>query len=308
VSNLAPIRDLIAEHLADRRSISTRRAYAGDLRDFFRVTEGCEPSPVVMQKFLALDGPAAIGVVLQYKANLIARGLSENTVNRRLAAIKSLVKFARLQGAVFWDLDQIRSERLVQYRDTTGIVPEEYAKILANCGDSPIGKRDRAILRLIWDNALRRGEISKINFEHYDRAGMRLGILGKGKGTQVEWVAITEKTVLAIDAWLLVHPGSQSPIDPLFVACSPRHRGHRLSGSQIYNIVRGHGAKAGIEKIFSPHRGRHSSITAAAEMTGGDIRKIQQHGRHKRPETSMRYVDNLQKLQGEVATSISDLA
>ncbi|NJM67993.1 MAG: hypothetical protein HC851_21180 [Acaryochloris sp. RU_4_1] len=58
---------------------------------------------------------------------------------------------------------------------------------------------------------------------------------------------------------------------------------------------------------MSPHRVRHSSITAALEATGGNVRAVQQLSRHAKPETVMRYDDNRNNLQGEVTELLSGL-
>lgn len=69
--------DLLAALLADKRSDNTKRAYAKDLRDFFLVTMHQPLDPSLVADFLQLDRFAAISLVLQYKAGLMERGLSE---------------------------------------------------------------------------------------------------------------------------------------------------------------------------------------------------------------------------------------
>ncbi|NJM68631.1 MAG: hypothetical protein HC851_24705 [Acaryochloris sp. RU_4_1] len=60
-------------------------------------------------------------------------------------------------------------------------------------------------------------------------------------------------------------------------------------------------------KVASPHRVRHFSITAALEATAGNVRVVQQLSRHAKPETVMRYDDNRNNLQGEVTELLSGL-
>src|SRR4028119_2233989 len=48
-------RDLVAELLADKRSLNTRRAYERDLKDFFRVVALSSPTPALVAEFLGLD-------------------------------------------------------------------------------------------------------------------------------------------------------------------------------------------------------------------------------------------------------------
>ena len=77
-------RDVIALMLANIRAPSTRREYQKDLRKFFVAMTGIEPNVDSVLEFLHLTEKRAVAVVLKYKAKLLAIGLKEATVNRRL--------------------------------------------------------------------------------------------------------------------------------------------------------------------------------------------------------------------------------
>ena len=64
---------------------------------------------------------------------------------------------------------------------------------------------------------------------------------------------------------------------------------------------------AGIDKVLSPHRIRHSSITEALNLTDGDVRKVQKLSRHSNLNTLTIYDDNRQNLQGELINMLDDL-
>ncbi|MEA5561310.1 tyrosine-type recombinase/integrase, partial [Planktothrix agardhii] len=78
---------------------------------------------------------------------------------------------------------------------------------------------------------------------------------------------------------------------PLFCTLDYCTKGHRLGGCGIYHLVREFSKKAGISKPMSPHRIRHSSITAALDATGGDVRRVQKLSRHHDLNTLMIYDD-----------------
>lgn len=311
MSNLAPKssfsnftsgleKDLLAEHLADTRSPNTRRAYAWDLRDFFLTATSSEPTPELLAEFLGMGQDAAIAVVLRYKATLIERELKEATVNRRLSAVRSLVNYARKVGKCEWGLQDICGEKVRTYRDTTGVDKEDWQRVIAAPDRSTLkGKRDYAILRLLWDNVLRRAEISKLNISDYDPKKRSLWILGKGRGSQKEKITLSAKGSQAIAEWL-AHRGSYKQDEPLFVALDNACSGQRLGGSGLYYLVSTICRQAGIEKVMSPHRVRHSGITTALEETNGDARKVQRLSRHAKLDTLMIYDDNRRDQQGEV--------
>ena len=82
------------------------------------------------------------------------RGLKEATINRRLSAIKSLVNYARKIGKCDYTLSEIQGEKVQKYRDTSGISRQVYRLVLALPEHSTLkGKRDYALLRILWDNA-----------------------------------------------------------------------------------------------------------------------------------------------------------
>lgn len=303
--------DVMARLLADKRSENTRRAYRCDLNDFFTTRTGSEATPEQVQEFLNLSRGQANRVVLEYKADLLERGLAEATVNRRLAALRSLVSYAKVLGAVDWELD-VPGEPVTTYRDTRGVTPADIRAILSGCNLATLkGKRDYALLRLLWDNALRRGEIVKLNVGDFDAQARRLAILGKGKGTQKQWIDLSERTVQALFNWLQARReayGDMNPTDAFFVAVDNATGGARLSTTGVYNLVRDYSAEAGIDRTMSPHRIRHSSITAALEATNGNVVAVQRLSRHAKVETVMVYEDNRRAYQAEVTNLLAAMA
>ena len=244
---------------------------------------------------------------MRYKSDLIAKGLKEATINRRLSALKSLVNFAAKLGKCNWNLDDVQTEVVQSYRDTTGLKPDGIRTILMEPDrQTDKGKRDFAILRLLWDNALRRNEVVSANIGDFDFERRSLQILGKGRGSQKSLISLNTGTTNAIQEWLS-QLETQNPNQPLFSALDRANRGHRLTGTAIYQIVRQTAQASGISKQMSPHRIRHSAITAALDATNGNVRKVQKLSRHKKLDTLMLYDDNRTNMQGEVSSLLGDL-
>jgi integrase/recombinase XerC len=300
--------DLIADLLADKRSENTKRAYKKDLNDFFVTITGGKASPELINQFLSLTRFEAVKVGLQYKASMIERGLTEATINRRLAAVRSLVKYAKMIGLCEWVLSDVQGEKIKSYRDTSGISVEQMAGMLKVPDRSTAkGKRDYAMLRMFWEIALRRGEVVKINIEDFDPEMCTVAILGKGKGTQKENMTINEKTRDAVLEWLETR-SNMTPNTPLFVAMDRAYAGNRLTGEGIAKFVKKMAAAAGITKKMSPHRLRHSSISAALEATNGNVAMVQKLSRHAKIETVMVYEDRRVNQQKQVTDLLAGLA
>jgi len=259
-------------------------------------------------KFLSLDRHGAYALVSRYKGDLIQKGLKSATINRRLAAIKSLVCFSYNCGHSDFMLESVKGEKLSAYRDTSGVDPETFKRVLSGIDRTSLkGVRDYALLMLLWSNALRRSEVSKANIGDFDPVTKTLRIFGKGRGTQSEIVSLGSGTVTAIESWLEARGEHQPDKASLFVSVNPGYRDGRLSTQSIYDIVSDRCQSAGISKAMSPHRVRHSSITAALEATNGDVRRVQKLSRHSSLNTLLIYDDNRKNHQGEVTDILDSL-
>lgn len=300
--------DVIEQLLSDTRSDNTKRAYEKDMKNFFLFVAGCLPSQELVLEFLRLEQHHAVALVLKYKAHLVRKELSEATVNRRLSAIKSLASMGRKLNLCNYTLEDVKGEKVESYRDTSGVAPKDYAKVLKLVDrDTLKGKRDYAMLRLLWDNALRRSEVCNLNVGDFDAQMGTLSILGKGKGTQKVTVDLSRKTVEAIVDWLITSHRTNFTKKPLFMVLAYNGNGKRLSGEAIRRLVSELCKQAGITKQMSPHRVRHSSITTVLDNNNGNYRATQRFSRHAKPDTVMKYDDNRQKLQKKMTDIIADL-
>jgi integrase/recombinase XerC len=298
--------ELLRLLLADKRSASTKRAYAADLRDFF----GEELSPQEVERFVTLPPVEISRLLTTYKSELLGRGLAEATVNRRLAALRSLLKFCYRLG---WSQTDGRSlvegERVVAYRDTRGVSTEIVKKLFAAADTRDLtGLRDVALLRLLCENALRRAEVCSLSVADFRPEEKRLFVLGKGKGTQKEPETLSDRAVEALNRYVAAAGHGSDPEAPLLRNVDPRpeYNGLRLTGDGIYHIVRDLGARVGVPTL-TPHKLRHTAITIALDLTDGNVRAVRDLSRHARLETLQRYDDNRRNFQGSVSDRLSDL-
>ena len=128
-------------------------------------------------------------------------------------------------------------------------------------------------------------------------------ILGKGKRVKVA-IDLTQSVGYALEEWLSLHP-CNAPGQPLIASLSHNCYGARIAGDSIYRIVQGYAEAAGIvgqgpafgNRRVSPHRLRHSSITAFLDASDGNIRVAQALSRHSQMNTLTLYDDNRQQQQ-----------
>jgi integrase/recombinase XerC len=305
--------DLLARYLT-RRKASTVEAYRKDVAHF-AAWLGL-PLRDAVARLLACDQGQANRLVDHYAAHMRATApaarsassaarMSPATVNRRLAAIRSLVKMARLHGMVTWTVD-VEGERVEAYRDTRGPGRPVVRRMVDRLDDAegphrPKAARDRALLRLMWDLGLRRGELVELDLAHLDDG--RLSVLGKGRDERA-WLDLPDETAEALDLWL-VHRGEEP--GPLFTSVGKggRVKLTRIAGTDVYRAVVARGAAAGAR--VRPHGVRHSAITSILEASGGDRRLGQTFARHRDGRVTDRYDDaraNLAGKAGRLAASL----
>ena len=314
-------KDVVKMLLESSRSTQTRRAYQVDLTYFFayfqsvygtdrsETTPGLTPAQVA--KFLALPKTQIAIVMTEYKIKLLKEGKAEATVNRRLAAIRSLLKLASRLG--FCDTDGhglVDSEKIQSYRDTKGISVELLQQLLQQPAilhreGSARALRDEAILTLMVENGLRRNEIRLLDVGDFSFSNRSLAVLGKGKGTQKQLVTISDFSAMAIRQYVLVS-GHFNEKGPLFrnLHRDPATNGARLTGNGLWWLVCEYGEAIGVPEL-RPHKLRHSCITAALDLTGGDVRSVQRLSRHSDLRTLTKYDDNREDLQGAVTVNLS---
>lgn len=238
----------------------------------------------------------ANALALGYRNHLVERGLAPATINRRLAAVRSLVKLARVLGLVNWTLE-VHGLPAEAYRDTRGPGIDGVARLLVAIRRQGGARaiRNEAIVRLLADLALRRGEVAALDVADYDASGA-LGVVGKGR-RQARQLTVPASTQAAIEAWL----EARGPHDgPLFVCLDPARRGRRLSGRAIHRLIRRAGERAELG-VVRPHGLRHAAITAGLDGTGGDVRSVRRFSRHQSIQTLLLYDDAREDLAGRVA-------
>ena len=310
-------KDILQLLLKDSRSPNTQRAYLADLNLFFKFATGQFASPAFISWFLQLSKEQALTIVLRFKGDCIERGLKEATINRRLAAIKSLVKMAERVGVCSYTLDSLKSEKVAKYRDTSGVSIDVLKEALSLINQATIaGKRDYALLHLLWSNGLRRGGIVKLTVGDFDPINKTLRIFGKGRGTQSELISLANGTVKAIQNWLSISDIVITSNSPLFSSFHAGYKDKPLTGDAIYKLVRryfngeklpnGEVVFEGVtSKRMSPHRIRHSAITAALDASRGNVRDVQKFSRHKNIETLMIYDDNRTNPQADISQGLA---
>lgn len=301
---MGQVRNLIDLWLGQVAS-SSRRTYKVALTSFAEHLARAPEQAVLALLQSRRNGQA---LALGYRAWLLERKMAPATINNRLTALRSLVQHAAQLELVDWTLG-VQGVRAETYRDTRGpgVLGIRRMLQLAGEGDDPRkGRRDQAILWLLFTMGLRRGEVSSLDLVHVQRqdGALYLRVRGKGARGETERVPLTvpPPAAEALEAWLL-HRGDDP--GPLFVGCRfHREENQRLSPNGIRRMVADLGAAAQLGRV-SPHGLRHTGVTRALELSRGDLRRVQRFSRHKDPKTIMKYDDNRTDSGGAIAQDLA---
>jgi len=148
------------------------------------------------------------------------------------------------------------------------------------------GKRDRAVLELLYGTAIRVGECERLDLRDIDLLRCQLFIrLGKGHKDRV--VPLVGRAAAALDVYLkdsrpeLVH-------DPREQALFLTTRGTRLPVKRIQDLVRSHARAAGITVRVTPYTLRHGCAMHLLQ-NGADVRHVQKLLGHAHLKTTAIY-------------------
>ena len=253
-------------YLAAEKNASphTLKSYGNDLRQF--------------EAFLAAERIALPEIssrhIRGFLVALHTRGLDPASIGRKLAAVRSWLRFLVRRGLLERNpAREVRGPRLP--KKLVSFLPVDEAHDLMVGADA---LRDTAILELLYASGLRVSELTGLDLDDVDRSGRTVRVLGKGRKERI--VPFGSKAARALDAWL-ERRGRDA--GALFVG-----RRGRLTPRAVYTIVRAAARRAGITRKVSPHTLRHSFATHLLDG-GADLRTIQELLGHSRLSTTQRY-------------------
>lgn len=259
--------------LRARRNVSehTLRAYQKDLAEFAAFWErrgGGAPA--------SLSRPAVRAWLAELQTRLkagSASGLSRASVNRKVSALRSFVRFLRESGGLeadpFLGVPLPKPERKLPRFLTAAEVEALLGR--GAQGGAWTDLRDRAMLELFFSSGLRRSELTQMSVQDLDFYSGTARVFGKGSKERV--VPVGDHALKALRAYLAARP---APADPgVAVPLWTNARGRRLSSDGVALVVRRSAKRAGLMKGLSPHGLRHSFATELL-TNGCGIRELQE--------------------------------
>jgi integrase/recombinase XerD len=205
------------------------------------------------------------------------------SVQRRVAAIRSLFAFAHKVGYLQWNVAAAATTPPLEDKLAQRILTEDQvARLLAVLRN----KRDSTLLRLLYVGGLRISEASGLRWRHVtarDGGEAQLSVFGKGGKTREVLVPAS----MAARLWDL-KLRTDGPDDPVFRSRSDAKRGTSLGPRDVWVIVKKAVQRADLPREISPHWFRHAHASHSLSR-GAPVHVVQATLGHASLETTTRY-------------------
>lgn len=198
--------------------------------------------------------------------------MKRRTQNYYLIAVRAFLKFLRKRGIESTSPERIELAKVPE-RSLDLISSAELARLLsAPKADTLEGKRDRAILELLFSTGLRISELCSLSVDDVDLSRDEFSV--RGKGDKVRVVFLTDEARAALREYLAARKDME---DALFIRYGKKaHLGEdaRVTPRAVQRLLKHYAAKAGITRKVTPHVIRHSFATDLLS-NGADLRSVQ---------------------------------
>ena len=282
------------EHLRYERNVSahTLRNYESDLEQFthFLAPDKKKKLPDVSE----IDHLT----IREWMASLHFDQKKKSSIARKLAALRTFFQFLVREGVLELNPAKLVSTPKLEKKLPKHLSIEEAIRFIESPDlDTDLGKRDRAMLELMYATGVRVAELTTLNVADVDFQNQLIRVTGKRRKQRIvpfgdpageairNYLGVREK-------FLLNAPVSKREEDALFLNYQGTRITTRSVGRMVEKYIR---ICAGMHNI-SPHALRHSFATHLLD-SGADLRDIQELLGHARLSTTQVYTHvSMEKL------------
>ncbi len=282
------IKDLILAYLkhlkALGRSYYTIRGAKYGLRQFARFLESEQAQDI---EDLTDELLPEYQQELAFSLTAKGKSLSLRTQAQLLGVVKGFTRFLKDKDYVIHDPGEaIKLPRKPKRLPKVILSPKEVKRLL-NAADMHTnrGYRNRIILEILYDTAIRRAEVSNIKLTDLDFDAGYIHIRGKGDKDRV--VPLSKRVCgLVRNYILMVRPAFLQGKDPGHLILN--RWGQQMDPNAIWAVVKRCAYLAGIKKNVSTHTFRHTCATHMLK-NGAPVRHLQEMLGHESLESTQIY-------------------
>ena len=267
-------------------SYHTIRSYKNDIKQF------CDFLYSYDNKILFTDIDKT--AIQSYIQKLSKKHLSDKTLLRKVATIKSLYKFLTLNEYTPFNITE-----LIPSPKTSKVLPHylsesEVDKLMSLPDLSTLsGIRDKSILEIFYSTGIRISELVSIKIKNINLNKKLIKIIGKGNKERI--VIIGKNALLALSQYL---DKSNNRNIFLYPSINMQKNTH-ISINYIYKLVKKYLVKVSADEKLSPHSLRHSFATHLLN-SGADLMSVKELLGHEDLSSTQIYthvsVDKMKKI------------
>ena len=265
-------------------SYYTIRAAKYGLRRFARFLE---EEQVVDIEALNQDIIAEYQQELYFCLTAKGKPLTLRSQSQLLSTVKGFTRFLKAQDYLVNDpAEAIRLPKKPKRLPRVILSSSEVKKLLDACDmRSNGGYRNRIILEILYDTAIRRAEAANIRLADLDLAAGYILIHGKGDKQRV--VPVSQRVCELVQNYaLMIRPQFISGDDPGYLILN--RWGRKMNENGIWAVVKRCAKLSGIKKNVTTHTFRHTCATHMLK-NGAPVRHIQEMLGHESLESTQIY-------------------
>ncbi|HKN83625.1 MAG TPA: tyrosine recombinase XerC [Pyrinomonadaceae bacterium] len=282
------------EHLRYERNVSTHtlRNYSSDLEQFLQfLTAGEKRNAPDVSEIDHLT-------IREWMAELHSAQRSKRSIARKLAALRTFFQFLVREGMLEMNPAKLVSTPRLEKKLPKHLSIEDAIRFIESPDpETDLGKRDRAMLELMYATGVRVAELTTLNLADVDFRSQLIRVTGKRRKQRI--VPFGDPAGEALrsyfkvrDKFLFNAPVSKRDGEALFLNYQGTRITTRSVGRMVDKYIR---LCAGMHNI-SPHALRHSFATHLLD-SGADLRDIQELLGHARLSTTQVYTHvSMEKL------------
>jgi site-specific recombinase XerD len=253
--------------LEANRSPNTVRAYDGEIRKLggFLAARG---HSLQMEDLRHEDLRA-------YQRHLAQTLKSPASRARALVAVRSWLRWLAREGLVRDDLSNRVTLPKLEQRLPKPMDGDELAKLLAGLPkETPRERRDRALVHFLISTGCRISEALALDRTDVPKQGNRVIVTGKGSKQRAVYLTGDAKQALA--DYMGERTDTSMALFINFDRSEAKSQDRRLTPAGARHVVHRLRQQLGAWSFKSPHVARHTAATSLLEVTGGDVRLVQE--------------------------------
>lgn len=250
--------------LEKRLAANTVESYMSDLRHF---------AHYILHQWDVPPRKVEREMIERYLSELYERGSRKTSQARNLSGIRSFFNFLLLEEKIETSPAEFIATPKFGRQLPDVLTTEEIDRIIAAIDPTtPKGRRDSAMLEVLYSCGLRASELTALRLSDLFFGEGYIRVIGKGDKQRL--VPVSAEARRKIRRWLEDRGEAydkRKKEDAVFL----NNRGGKLTRVMVFTIIKQAARRAGIEKSISPHTFRHSFATHLLEG-GASIRQVQE--------------------------------